>query len=171
MIMLLFFTVLAVSVDAFAASLAYGIRNKLKIGEILYASSFTFIMCSLTLTLSSALGGYARLFRIAGGLIFIALGTENLLPEKRESGFYRRRGYRELAVLGIGVASDAALACLSLPTEGVGVIVCAFFMFAAHFLFICCGMAAADGLTVFASRLKILSGLFLVCMGIARLAE
>lgn len=83
----------------------------------------------------------------------------------------RSGGYRELAALGIGVGTDAALACLSLPDAGIGIAASAFFLFAAHFLFICCGMAAADAVRPLASGLKVLSGLFLVGLGLFRLLE
>ncbi len=170
--MLFFFTVLAVSVDAFIVSLAYGIHNKLKIGDILYASSFTFVLCAATLTVSSLLGA-GRVLRLIGGLVFIVLGLKSLLPAEETAAFRpgKSGGYRELAALGIGVGTDAALACLSLPDAGIGIAASAFFLFAAHFLFICCGMAAADAVRPLASGLKVLSGLFLVGLGLFRLLE
>ena len=159
--MLFFFTVLAVSVDAFIVSLAYGIHSKLKIGDILYASSFTFVLCAATLTVSSLLG------------VGRVLGLKSLLPAEETAAFRPGKscGYRELAALGIGVGTDAALACLSLPDAGIGIAASAFFLFAAHFLFICCGMAAADAVRPLASGLKVLSGLFLVGLGLFRLLE
>lgn len=160
--MLFFFTVLAVSVDAFIVSLAYGIHSKLKIGDILYASSFTFVLCAATLTVSSLLGA-GRVLRLIGGLVFIVLGLKMSFAGRRgrrRSARGKSGGYRELAALGIGVGTDAALACLSLPDAGIGIAASAFFLFAAHFLFICCGMAAADAVRPLASGRKCCPGCF-----------
>ena len=170
--MLFFFTVLAVSTDAFVVGLAYGMHSKLKIGEILYASAFTFVLSAAALTVSSLLGDGSAL-RLAGGLVLIALGLKNLLPAEEAAAFrpVKSGGYRALAALGVGVGADAALACLSLAATGVGLVSCAFFLFAAHFLFLCCGMAAADAVRSPASGLKTLSGLFLAGLGLFRLIE
>lgn len=166
--MLLFFTIVAVSLDAYLASLAYGIKNKLKIGEIAYAAAFTFVMCAISLLVSSLIA-YEDLFRLAGGLIFIGLGIKSFLPHKDCIPGMGRRGYRELAVLGVGVAADAALACLSMAAEGYEIILYAVYMCAAHFLFICCGMATARGLGRFTGKLPYLSGAFLIGLGLFKL--
>ena len=167
--MLLFFTIVAVSIDAYLASLAYGIKNKLNIGEIVYAASFTFVLCAITLLISSVMAGYGQLFKLAGGLIFIGLGLKSFLPQEEQTQVMGKRGFRELAVLGIGVAADAALACLSIEAVGYRIIVYAFFMCAAHFLFICCGMATAKGLGGLTGKLQYLSGAFLIGLGLFKL--
>lgn len=171
--MLFFFTVLAVSVDAFIVSLAYGIHSKLKIGDILYASSFTFVLCAATLTVSSLLGRRPGAAALSAGSFSSCWGLKSLLPAEETAAFRpgKSGGYRELAALGIGVGTDAALACLSLPDAGIGIAASAFFLFAAHFLFICCGWPRPTRWRPLASGLKVLSGLFLVGLGLFRLLE
>lgn len=166
--MLLFFTIVAVSLDAFIASLAYGIKNKLTILEIVYCSSFTFLLCCLTLMIGSALGEYGYYFRIAGGVIFICLGCKSFIPKKETREFYKKRNYIDLAVLGLGVAADAALACLTMSVGGWTIPLYAFYMCAAHFFFICLGMVTAGSFPVL-NKLGFLSGLFLVALGIYKI--
>lgn len=163
-IMLLFFTIVAVSLDAFIASLAYNIKNKLSVWEITYCSSFTFLLCCLTLTVSAVLQAYGNVFKIAGGIIFICLGCKSFLPSGDEQRLLKKRSYFDLAVLGLGVAADAALACLTMTAGGWLIPLYAFYMFAAHFFFICLGMVTAGSFPVL-NKLSFLSGLFLIALG------
>lgn len=167
-IMLLFFTVIAVSIDAFIASLAYGIKNKLTIVQIVYAASFTFILCYFTLTIGSLLSDYGYFFKIAGGVIFICLGLKSFIPSPEEPDFYKKRNLGDLAVLGLGVAADAALACLTITASGFHIPLYAFYMFAAHFFFICLGMVAAGTFPVL-RKLGFLSGIFLIALGLYKI--
>ena len=169
--MFLLFTILAVSVDAYLASLAYGVKNKLTIPEILYASTFTFLLCGIALLVSDSLSGYAQLLRWMGAGIFLLLGIKNFLPsagsESQPTVRPGKRGYADLTALGLGIAADAALACLTIRPDSL--ILCAFLMCAAHFAFICCGMATARDLPRISEKLPYVSGLFLIALGLYRL--
>lgn len=166
--MLLFFTIVAVSLDAFIASLAYNIKNKLSTSEIVYCSAFTFLLCCITLTVGSALRDAGYIFKIIGGFIFIALGIKSFIPSAETQQLYKKRNYFDLAILGLGVAADAALACLTMTVGGWMIPLYAFYMFAAHFFFICLGMVTAGSFSVL-DKLNFLSGLFLIALGIYKI--
>lgn len=163
--MILFFTIVAVSLDAFIASLAYNMKNKLSTFEIVYCSAFTFLLCGVTLTIGSMLSAFGTWFKLFGGVVFICLGVKNMLPGGTHERLSFRRNYFDLAVLGLGVAADAALACLAMTATGWTVLLYAFYMFAAHFFFICLGVVAAGTFKIL-DKLSFLSGLFLVALGI-----
>ena len=83
--MVLFFTVIAVSIDAYLASLAYNLKKPLKFYEVLYAASFTFLICLISLTLNDAFIEHLSVVKEISALIFIFIGVKNYLSIFRKN--------------------------------------------------------------------------------------
>lgn len=165
--MILFLTVIAVSIDALIASFGYTVKNRMTAAETVYCAAFTFLLCVVTLTVGSTLVKYGQWFKIAGGVLFLCLGIKSFTERDERKIILQKRNDADLAALGIGIASDAALACLTIAASGWQIPLYAFYMFAAHLFFILLGAIAAGGIPV--RRLRVLSGVMLVALGIYKL--
>ncbi len=166
--MVLFFTVIAVSIDAYLASLAYNLKKPLKFYEVLYAASFTFLICLISLTLNDAFIEHLSVVKEISALIFIFIGVKNYLSIFRKKPLMDESGPKELWLLGLAVSADAGLACLSIEVTAAYLPFYAFVMFAAHFFFLLMGAVTVRLISVI-NKLSVLSGVFLIAFGIFKL--
>jgi len=164
--MVLFLSVVSASFDAYFASLAFCVAKRLKSGEILYAGSFTFVACFIAMTLVDFFAKYSYWIEVVGGVILIFFGTRYV--------FHAMLGYKnklkvtnsDVTMLGISVSLDAA--CISATLTDENVLLCSILMCIFHTLFIYFGSVTSKLLRSI-ERLSLLSGLFLVFMGIRKL--
>ena len=168
--MILLTTVLAVSVDAYLAGLAYNLNRKLSKKEVLYAGSFTFFSCYIALLLRESLSRFALLVDLVGALIFIFLGAKNYLGSTMQKRLFSRGMVidREVWMLGLAVSADGAIACLAFSVQLIYMPIYALLMCVGHTLFL-----ALSTLTVrlikLATSVSIISSVALIGLGIYKL--
>jgi|GEM_PF-2038162 membrane protein len=161
-------TVIAVSIDAYLASLAYCLKKTLSLSEVLYAASFTFFICLIALTVNDAFIEHLSFVKEVGALIFIFIGIKNYAGLFRKKPLMDKSEPKELWLLGLAVSADAGLACLSVEMTAPIIPLYAFFFFAAHFFFLLLGTLTVR-LTGFMNRLSALSGVCLIALGLFKL--
>lgn len=167
--MIRFLTIIAVSVDAYLAGLAYNLGRKLKLAEVLYASSFTFFVCCLAFCLNAAYVENLPFLKEAGAAIYVLIGARNYLGESEGGLLPRAKSQGGLWLLGLAVSADAGLASLTIELASSAEIpINAFYMFSAHFFFLLLGTLSVKfmGAIKFAARL---SGVFLIGLGLVKL--
>ncbi len=164
----LLMTALAVSVDAFVAGLAYNLKRKMNLMEVIYAGSFTFIACLLALLLGKVLLPLMPFVNLIGALVFICLGIRNFYYRDDEVFNSVKSGDSSVALLGIAVATDAAIACLTINL--------CFSQMPLYALVMCLGHTLFLGLSRLCVRIKsvsygfsIISGVSLIVIGVLRL--
>lgn len=167
--MVLFFTVIAVSLDAYLAGLAYNLKRKMTLPETIYVASFTFFVCVIAFTLNFGLIESLPFVKEAGAGIFVYIGAKNYLGRFAPRGIARRREPKELWLVGLAVSADAGLASLSLPVPAEWAIpVYAFFMFVAHLGFLILGSATVRLIGVM-ERLSSYSGAIMIAIGVYKM--
>lgn len=180
--MVFLFTVISVSVDAYAAGLAYNLGKRLTFSETVYAGFYTFVACLLAAALrDAALNGVAALSAI-GGILLMLLGVNCIAGQLSESFLSHAYGYAKnpfsancvcgekrdsgVTALGISVSVDAAAATVAM--RGTGAFECAFMMFVFHTFFLRIGALSAKPLKLFGG-VTYFSGAFLILLGIYRI--
>ena len=166
--MVLFFTVIAVSIDAYLASLAYNLKKPLNFFEVLYAASFTFFVCLIALTLSDAFIEHLSVVKEVSALIFIFIGIKNYIGIFQKKPLMDESQPKELWLLGLAVSADAGLACLSIQVNAAFLPLYAAVMFAAHFFFLLLGAVTVRLISII-NKLSVLSGVFLIAFGVFKL--
>lgn len=164
----LLMTALAVSVDAFVAGLAYNLKRKMSVSEVVYAGSFTFFMCVIALLLGKAIIRFIPFISIIGAIVFIILGLKNFCFSEEISLLSVKSKNTSVGFLGIAVATDASIACLTLNVEYSLVAIYALVMCAGHTLFLGLSRICVR----FNSQGKVLSwasGLLLIFIGLSRI--
>lgn len=166
--MVVFITVIAVSIDAYLASLAYCLKRPLNFFEVLYAASFTFLVCLAALIVNDAFIEHLSVVKEIGALIFIFIGVKNYTDIFARKPLMDDERPKELSLLGLAVSADAGLACLSLEIVPSFIPLYAFFMFAAHFFFLLLGSISVRLLKVM-RKISMLSGVCLIALGLFKL--
>ncbi len=165
----LFVTALAVSVDAFVAGLAYNLKRRMSIGEVLYAGLITFFMCFAALLLNKIVLKFLPAINLIGAIVFIFLGIRNFREKEEEKSLLNRNTTESsVCLLGLAVATDAAIACLMVEVKYALIVLYAFVMCVGHTLFL--------GISAFFVRLNgvkkpvtRISGVMLIAIGIFKL--
>lgn len=158
-------SVIAVSVDAYFAAIAYGLGEKLGVIKIAYAASFTFFVCMICGIAGEWLSSVFPIVGKAGGAIFIFLGAHNYLSyfEKKSLTINRKNG--GAAALGLAVSADAGVS--SLAFGGGSIATVAFYSLCAclaHFAFLLLGARCAE-LRFKAKTASVASGVALMAIG------
>ena len=166
--MVFLLTILAVSVDAYLASIAYCLKRKLTFFETLYAGAFTFFTCILSLLMNQIFLSKISFINTFGAIIFIFLGIKNYLGSFNKREVFSENTIGNVCLLGIAVSIDASIACLTLDRGNIPIIVCALLMCVSHTAFLGLGVITAR-FSKIADNLSRLSGLFLIGLGIMRL--
>lgn len=164
--MVLVLTALAVGVDAYFAGLAYSIKRRLALPEILLAGSFTFLVCVPALCLGKIVSRF-QFANILAALVFVYLGAKNYLdavynPVRNE------RSFGSVVALGLAVSADAALACLTLQRGTLSVLAVAGIMCLVHTLMLWLG-AVSSALARVLNGITGLSGIMLIAIGLIKL--
>ncbi len=162
--MVLFFIVISVSIDAYAAGLAYNLVQKMSLKETLYAGSFTFFACVVAMLFKKSLSGYEYFFDLIGAAVLIFIGLNYLF----DYFFCKKTKESKIGItaLGLSISVDAAIAAASM--NGIGIIQCSLLMFLCHTLFLYLSVLTVKPLKVFA-ELKAFAGVFLMCLGINKI--
>ena len=171
--LVMLFTIIAVSADAYIAGLSLSGLGRYSLPKILYVSSFTLIMALAFVFMFSYAADEMAVFvlKIISGGILIILGTKNLLSstdKKMLLDIPVKWNLRELALVGISVAIDASIASVALADNGIYLWLVPIFMFAGHFVFLLLGSRTAGffGLIGIVNKF---SGMFLIILGLSRI--
>lgn len=167
-----FLTIIAVSADAYFASLLFSATNKPSAVALAYAASFTFFVCFCCLNLSAAITAAFPLVERLGGLLLILIGGKNYREyfEKRDLLTFNRNRYGSAAALGLAVSSDAGASCFTVGrTDLPFVLAYSFGACAAHFAFMALGKRHAE-LTFGLKRADVLSSVALMAIGFIKTA-
>ena len=163
--MVLFFTALSVSIDAYAAGFAYGLTRKLGFFGAIYAGTITFFACLAAGLFRVFFSRGAMLVNFVSGMVLIVLGVKYMVgkcfEKERDNGISFRH---DLTALGFFVSVDAAFACLAINEN---TLVCAFLTSVFHAAFLYFGAMTAKPSRIFGD-LTFLSGVFLFLLGIKR---
>lgn len=159
--MVLLFTAISVSVDAYAAGFAYGMSKRTGVFGAFYAGLITFFACLTAGVFRSFLGGHEKILNIAGGLLLAFTGMKNMLGGREKKDKSKNT---DLTALGLFVGTDAAVACLALNDD---ILPCSLLMGLFHAAFLYLGAISAKPSKVFGD-LTFLSGAFLFALGIKR---
>lgn len=159
-------TIIAVSVDAYFAALAYGFGEKIGVGKVAYAASFTFFVCVVCCVASERITSAFPVLGKAGGAILFCLGARNYLSRFPDGSLMFERTRGGIAALGLAVSADAGASCLATGETGV------FFAITyslgacmAHFAFLYLGFRCA-GIRRTAENATVVSGIALMLTGI-----
>ena len=159
-------TIIAVSVDAYFASMAYGLNEKLSALKILYAASFTFFMCVICGVSGEFVATLSPLLGKTGGVIFLFLGARNYLSFFGKEQLIGERKAGGITALGVAVSVDAGISSFAANGSGMAfVLLYAFGAFVAHFIFLLLG-ARCVKLRNAAKNASFVSGLALMIIGI-----
>ncbi len=163
--MVLFFTALSVSIDAYAAGFAYGMTKKLGFFGTVYAGIITFFACLTAGLFRAFFSRNAALVNFVSGVVLVALGVKYMIGKAFEkvSGNEKSVEY-DLTALGFFVSADAAFACLAMSENAL---TCAFLTSVFHAAFLYFGAVTAKPSRIFGD-LTFLSGAFLFLLGIKR---
>lgn len=162
--MVLFFIIISVSIDAYAAGLAYNLARKMSLGEALYAGSFTFFACVIAMLLRKNISRYESLLDIVGALILIFIGFKYIA----DYFFGEKKSNAKIGItmLGLSVSADAAIAAATMTD--IGIIECSLLMFLCHTMFLYLSVVTVKPLKVF-KELKLFAGVFLAFLGINKI--
>lgn len=177
--MVFLFMVISVSVDAYAAGLAFNLGKNLTFFDTVYASFYTFIACLAAVLTRDSLDGRISALNVISGILLVLIGlgcirsdgikilSRNSVEKRCSPAFvkeFEKRRY--VTALGITVSVDAAAA--SLATPEVGAFECAFLMFVFHAFFLRLGALTAKPLKAL-KGVTLFSGIFLISLGIYRI--
>ena len=163
-------TIIAVSVDAYFAAVAYGLGEELNVSEILYAASFTFFVCVICGIAGEFVSSAFPLLGKAGGAIFVFLGARNYLSYFGKKSLTIERKNGGVAALGLAVSVDAGVSCLALGGGNVAfIVIYAAGAFLAHFFFLLLGARCVQ-LRNTAKSASAVSGVALMLIGIYKSA-
>lgn len=110
--MVLFFTALSVSIDAYAAGFAYGMTKKLGFFGAVYAGIITFFACLTAGLFRAFFSRNAALVNFVSGVVLVALGVKYMLGKAFEKVHGKEKSVEyDLTALGFFVSVDAAF-CL-----------------------------------------------------------
>lgn len=161
-------TIIAVSVDAYFASIAYGLNEKLSALKILYAASFTFFMCVICGVSGEFVATLSPLLGKTGGVIFLFLGARNYLSFFGKQSLIVERKNGGVAALGVAVSVDAGISSFAANGSGMAfVLLYALGAFVAHFIFLLLGARCAF-LRDAAKNASAVSGVALMIIGICK---
>lgn len=162
--MVLFFTAISVSIDAYAAGFAYGMTKKIGVLGALYAGVITFLACLIAGVFKAFFIENVLYFNLISGLTLSCIGIKYMLDSRKN--VKEEKSVSGLTALGFFVSVDAAIACLAM--EG-GVVSVALLMGQFHAVFLYLGAVSARPLPAI-GNLTFLSGAFLFLLGIKRAA-
>ena len=161
-------TVIAVSVDAYFAAVAYGLGEELNALKIAYAASFTFFVCMICGIAGEWLSSVFSLVGTVGGALFVFLGARNSLSSFAGTNLMINRRSGGVAALGLAVSADAGVSSLALGGGSMATVasysLCACL---AHFVFLLLGARCAKFRSA-ATTASLASGVALMTIGICK---
>ncbi|MBQ7227319.1 MAG: hypothetical protein IJX05_02835 [Clostridia bacterium] len=168
---MIYFTVFAVSLDAYVAGISLGKDGNNALG-LLYVSSYSFILPFIALLLASVFPFKEEWLNTLSACILIILGIKGLLPERGNKGLLkppkpRARGIVRLTLLGVSLSIDSVFGALTAYGVNYAFVV-PFYLMASHFTLLALGSITAR-LLGFAEWLMLLASATLVVIGILRL--
>ena len=161
-------TVIAVSVDAYFAAVAYGIGEELNALKIAYAASFTFFACMICGIAGEWLSSVFSIVGKVGGAIFVLLGARNYLSYFVGKSLMINRRSGGVAALGLAVSADAGVSSLALGGGSMATVMSySFCVCLAHFAFLLLGARCAKFRSA-ATPASLASGVALMTIGICK---
>lgn len=163
--MVLFFTALSVSIDAYAAGFVYGMTKRIGFFGAVYAGIITFFACLTACLFRAFFLSNVMLVNFLSGMVLVVLGVKYMIGNASEKVRDNNKSAEyDLTALGFFVSADAAFACLAI---GENALTCAFLMSVFHAAFLYFGTVTAKPSRIFGD-LTFLSGAFLFLLGIKR---
>lgn len=110
-------TAIGVSLDSFFAGFAMGVKHGKGWALPICTAIATAIMCIITSLIGAMLNNYVEQewLNIVGAVILLCVGLYNLISAKQQSDNTTQRSYiKQAIIVGIAVALDASIACMSL---------------------------------------------------------
>ncbi len=159
--MIFLLTAFSVSIDAYVCALAVSLSAKKRIIYIIFVVLFTFILSAIALMIGNRLSRYKILFKVLGGCLFLFLGIKNLCETKKGNVSENINA----PMVGFGVGTDAAIACLSYAVGFLDGIFIVTVMSVFHGAFFALGQCTAQFLKT-AERASFVSGVFLILLGV-----
>lgn len=139
-------TVLAVSIDAYAAGLTYGSGGRADGWSPLYISAFSFVLPAAAMLAVSALTVASDWLNAASACIIIILGVRGVAspPQEKRMRMRMKRGggWAGATLLGLSLSADTAVGAAALAAEPFAPAV-PFLTFAAHYLLFTLGSRTA----------------------------
>ena len=82
---MIFLTVFAVSIDAYAAGMSLAENGQVRDSVLLYIASYSFFLPFVAINMTSGAFGGAEWLNTASACIIIILGLRGMLPERKKS--------------------------------------------------------------------------------------
>ena len=166
--MIFLLTSISVSIDAYLAGVALINSNsryckKVTISVVVY----TFLMCVIGLLFAQRLTFLGDYFKIVGSIIFLCLGIKNIVKFSKNQNLSTQSKNLEIQFVGFAVGVDAAIACLSILTSGMKIVLYASLTAIFHGVFVYLGMKTAKLLT-FIKSAGIIGGIFFIVLAIIK---
>ena len=169
---MIFLTVFAVSIDAYAAGMSLAENGRVRESVLLYIASYSFFLPFVAINMTNGAFGDAEWLNTASACIIIILGLRGMLPERKKSRRLLGEGKTATdpagaTLLGVSLSVDTSVGAAALGAYGSAIAV-PLLMFCAHYILLSLGRHTAK-LFGAAESAGLVTSALLVALGIYRL--